>query len=185
MLGRHIALYINAWDEYDKDQTEEMMYACRCLVNEAARSGTRLQVCLASRPWTELCADDTVYLNLYEQAAHQSDIRKYLDAKLKIGRTRLSGQVQEQVLDKAGGVFLWVKLVVDMLNEDHKKGCLHRYKKWLKSSHQGLKGLYHEMLTRGGEDEEGEDRDARLFYFQWLLSGTGHAYRPKILWWGV
>lgn len=46
------------------------------------------------------------------QKGYQEDIAKYLQSELKVGQSRVAEQIQDKILARASGIFLWVVLVV-------------------------------------------------------------------------
>lgn len=113
-----ILLFIDGLDEMDgnDEKREEMLN----FISSITQSG-KLKVCLSSRPWNiyEEQFEDVPKLKL--QALTREDLRKYIFGKMqsndlfqKTCRAAAADaeQLLQNILDKAQGVFLWVKLVV-------------------------------------------------------------------------
>ncbi|CAI4215586.1 unnamed protein product [Parascedosporium putredinis] len=84
----------------------------------------------------------------------QKDIKKYIAAKLLIGESSAAREIKQKVLEKASSVFLWAKLVVDILNKEYDRGNVRRLRERLDEIPTGLSGLFKDLLTRDKENLE-------------------------------
>ncbi|KAL2203362.1 hypothetical protein CC79DRAFT_1401596 [Sarocladium strictum] len=177
LRGRPIVFFVDALDECKGEEVLDMVHVFESLIKEAASCQQVLRVCFASRPYPHIQATSVIYLELSERDEHWADIEEYVDGRLSIGKGAKAHYFRQQILDKSGGVFLWVVLVVGKLNYEYSRARQDRYSRWLKGSHGGLNDLYREMLDREDEGEaedddgQGGEEAARVVCFQWMLFG--------------
>lgn len=164
-----VICYIDALDECDDEDARKMIEHFETLGQCATKADTGFRVLLSSRHYPHIFLDRCLELNLGDQEEHESDIAEYIRCKLKIGKERLALQLQDDIRMRACGVFLWVVLVVRILNECDARGKTHLLKKRLATVPDGLSELFEEILQRGAHD-----LDETLLTFQWILS----AQRP-------
>ncbi|KAL2203365.1 hypothetical protein CC79DRAFT_1401597 [Sarocladium strictum] len=176
LRDRVVLFYVDALDECEQKDIRAMLEVFRRLVETAWKSGHEVRVCFASRPFPHYTFNHAVYLDLSEQEEHDEDIAKYIEACLNDG---IAEFIRDQVQKKAAGVFMWVVLVVDMLNENYDAGHTGRLEELVKSIPAGLYELYGHILERHPGDE-----DAMLECFRWLLFYRGDVQQDQ-LWWLV
>jgi hypothetical protein len=110
---------------------------------------------------------------------HSQHITAYVDSKLKIGHGKTAEGIRSQLQAKASGVFMWVVLVVDILNREHERGQTHRLRKRLQDLSPGLPELFRDILTR-----ESLDRNQLLLCVQWVLFAH-HPLTPEQLYFAI
>jgi hypothetical protein len=157
---------IDALDECDESQIREMV---KFLSELTASPNMRLQVCFASRHYPQITAKATVELVLEDQRQHAHDIESYLESMLHIGDTQLAQQIQLDLQEKASGVFMWVVLVVDMLNKEYDCGRIHggrikAIQERLRQIPRDLHELFRDILTRDATNTRG-----LVSCIQWVL----------------
>jgi len=112
-----LCLLIDGLDEFDGDHEE-----LATLFKLVAQS-SNLKICLSSRPWQVFQDSFCSFPNLRLQDLTYPDIYKYVKGKFKQSEafqklskkdTALEPLVQE-IVEKAAGVFLWVRIVVKSL----------------------------------------------------------------------
>ncbi|KAI1641809.1 uncharacterized protein F4817DRAFT_30278 [Daldinia loculata] len=92
------------------------------------------------------------------------DIQRYIDSTLAIDSSQSSEDIKSQILKKASGVFLWVALVIPMLNKAFDSGKTDALNKRLRELPTELSLLFHDMLMR-----DSEDCDSMLLCIQLVL----------------
>jgi hypothetical protein len=121
------------------------------------------------------CDNEDNKLSLELNARRVSDaVATYIDHRVSHlvslqGSKMLLGQIKKQLLQKSGGTFLWVALVVQDLQEHSDP---EKMLEVLRKVPQGLTSLYNRMIEQIQKREE--DRDLCLL----LLSVVTLAYRP-------
>lgn len=130
----------------------------------AVSSQTRLHVCFSSRHYPHITIERGIQLVLEGEEGHQQDISNYLNSELKAGRSKLVEKIKEEIFERASGIFLWVVLVVKILNSEFRSGRIHALRKRLDEIPDGLDELFSDILTRDGHNME-----ELILCLQWIL----------------
>ncbi|KAM0704220.1 hypothetical protein Q7P35_008453 [Cladosporium inversicolor] len=104
---------------------------------------------LSSRHYPNLRFSKSVELVLESQYGHDKDIRQYIHQRLLIDREDLKRDLAEAIRSKAYGVFLWVVLVVALVNQDDRNGNAADIYQGLDQIPTGLSDLFNELIQRG------------------------------------
>ncbi|KAI1374414.1 hypothetical protein F4677DRAFT_455428 [Hypoxylon crocopeplum] len=164
MGNTSVVCFIDALDECDEKQIRDMLSFIRSTSDQAATAGTRLHVCFASRHYPHITIGKGLDLVIEGREEHQHSIANYLDTELHIGHDQFAEQIRSNLQEKASGVFMWVVLVVDILNKEYDRGCKHGLKKRLKSIPSDLHELFQNILSRDTSNTRG-----LLLCIQWVL----------------
>ncbi|RKL09689.1 hypothetical protein BFJ70_g16644 [Fusarium oxysporum] len=172
-LGQQRLLcFVDALDECDREEVYEMVEDFQTLGKNAVSKGPSLYICFSSRHYPFMDIADGQQLILEHQPGHEHDLEAYIYSTLKPG-TGSKAQVDElrnEIRDRANGVFLWVKLVVQMLNDEYQKGGTPAIrKKRLQEIPTKLSDLFRNILRRDNEQPEN-----LLLSIEWIL----YAKRP-------
>jgi hypothetical protein len=160
-----VMCFIDALDECDEYQIRDMVTFFQRLGELTVSAGIRFQVCFSSRHYPHIRIEKGLRLVLETQEGHIQDIISYISSELKIGHSKLAEQIRAELQEKASGVFMWVVLVVDMLNKEHDEGrTTRRLQQKLKDIPSDLHKLFRNILTR-----DCRNRDELLLCIQWLL----------------
>ena len=166
---RPLMCFIDALDECEEDQIRDLVSFLEHLGRLATSSRMHFYVCLSSRHYPYISIENGVELTLEDQEDHIHDITKYLNGTLRAGRGKQSEQIKEELLQRSSGVFLWVVLVVQILNKEYDHGRIHGLRKRLREIPDGLDKLFEDILTRDRENME-----ELILCLQWIL----YAERP-------
>ncbi|KAL6690797.1 hypothetical protein J3F84DRAFT_176254 [Trichoderma pleuroticola] len=166
---RQIMCFIDALDECDISEVENMVEYFEDLGDQAAESQTKIYICFSSRHYPHIEIRNGLKLTLEDQSGHGEDLEKYVRSKLRAGNNKASQEVSAEILDRASGVFLWVVLVVDILNKEFRDGRMFAVKRRLKELPDGLSNLFKDILSR-----DNHNMDDLLLCIQWIL----YAARP-------
>ncbi|KAA8650409.1 uncharacterized protein ATNIH1004_003095 [Aspergillus tanneri] len=109
-----------------------------------------------------------IRLTLEDQPGHANDLEAYVANRLQIKDLALVEELRPQLLGKAAGAFMWVVLVVDILNKEYRRGGL-ALKKRLAEIPSDLSELFKDILRRDNENIED-----LLLCILWIL----YAERP-------
>ncbi|KAL6798332.1 Pfs, NB-ARC and ankyrin domain protein [Trichoderma sp. SZMC 28012] len=172
-----IVCFIDALDECDESQVRNMIKFFE-LVGESATTG-RFRVCFSSRHYPHISISKGLSLILEGQEGHSQDMLSYINSELKIGNSTLANQIRSKLQEKASGVFMWVVLVVNILNKEHDKGRIHVLKKRLQEIPADLHALFRDILTR-----DRQDGNELLLCIQWVLF-TKNPLRPEQLYFAM
>jgi hypothetical protein len=159
-----VMFFIDALDECEEDQIRDMISFFEQVGEQSTPRGIRFQVCFSSRHYPHITIHNNLELVLEKQEGHQHDITSYVNSKLKIGSGGESVQVRRNLLAKASGVFLWVYLVVEILNKEYDSGRIHMLLQKLEELPRDLHELFCDILTRNSDN-----RDELILCIQWIL----------------
>ncbi|KAF9891903.1 hypothetical protein FE257_002866 [Aspergillus nanangensis] len=156
--------FIDALDECRESQVRDMVSFFENIGDLCMSADVNFQVCFSSRHYPHITISKSVHLVLEGQEGHSQDITSYVNSELKIGRSKLSEQIRVDLQEKASGVFMWIVLVVDILNKEHDAGRVYALRRRLQEIPSDLHELFRDILTR---DLNG--RGELLFCIQWVL----------------
>ncbi|KAI1869884.1 uncharacterized protein JN550_005474 [Neoarthrinium moseri] len=155
-----IICLIDALDECDEDQVRDMVLFLESLVN----IHVLLHVCFASRHYPRITIQTRLSIVLEERDGHYQDITTYLSSALRIGHSKGAEDIRFKLQEKARGVFMWVVLVVGILNKDYDTGDAHKLAHRIQELPGDLHSLFRDILTRDTKNREG-----LLLCIQWIL----------------
>jgi hypothetical protein len=152
----NMALFIDALDEHSGDH-RELLNTLDGLIDRARSENFRLRLCVASRP-------ENIFQHTFGNAPGftihkmtEGDIRQFATGRIQ---PKLSSDLEpaaaahlealvEEVIAKAEGVFIWVKLVVDELIEGLCEGdSIEELRNILSVIPSELEGLYRRAIQR-------------------------------------
>jgi len=149
-LGQdHVTCYIDAMDECRHDDIEPIIQYFDDLGDSLVAKGNIFYVCLSSRHYPNLRFSKSVELVLDSQYGHDQDIQQYIHERLLIDRDDLKRDLAESIRSRAYGVFLWVVLVVTLVNQDDRNGNAAEIYQRLDQIPTGLSDLFNELIERG------------------------------------
>ncbi|KAI1091145.1 hypothetical protein F5B19DRAFT_285669 [Rostrohypoxylon terebratum] len=159
-----LVCFIDALDECDERQIRDMISFFEHLGELTTSANIEFRVCFSSRHYPHITIKKGVYLVLEGQEGHSQDIVDYLNSELKIGHSKLAEQIRDDLKEKAAGVFMWIVLVVRILNKEHDGGRIHTLRQRLRDIPGDLHELFRDILTRD-QDNKAE----LLLCIQWVL----------------
>lgn len=139
-----LTLFLDALDEFDGPKE----FICKFLRDITVPENVK--VCFSSRPWDIFVTNFGSCPGFRLQDFTQDDIRSYCLGSLQ-SVVRLAPMVEEVVLkmtERARGVFLWIKLVVQDLEAAERKGELDEMMKLLDAIPIELDEYYLEIIRR-------------------------------------
>ncbi|UKZ70786.1 uncharacterized protein TrAtP1_011755 [Trichoderma atroviride] len=169
--NRSLTCFIDALDECDELQAREVVQFLEDLGQQAVHDNIELRICFSSRHYPYIFIRKGIRLTLEDQKGHQEDVERYIQGNLRADPGPLVKEVQAQILQKSAGVFMWVVLVVDILNKEFARGRMFAVKKRLAEIPDRLSDLFKDILTRDNENMED-----LLLCLQWML----YAKRPLV-----
>jgi ankyrin repeat protein len=163
-LGRHsFTCFVDALDECDEQEVRDMVQFFEELAEETTADHIQFRVCFSSRPYPYIDIRPEVLLVLEKEAGHAEDLSRYVESRLKITSPLVLSDLKLRILDKAAGIFMWIVLVVDILNKENENGALALGKR-LEEIPSQLSDLFKSILTR---DQHQVDR--LLLCILWVL----------------
>ncbi|KAI0865933.1 hypothetical protein F4860DRAFT_500000 [Xylaria cubensis] len=121
----HLCLFLDALDEYDG----QLEFLCRFLkdLGEIQSSETKtIKVCFSSRPWETFTTAFQNTLGFSIQSFTQADIQDYCLGSMRDESAIILQELVPNIVSRANGVFLWVKLVIKDLVDATKKAQLSK-----------------------------------------------------------
>jgi nucleoside phosphorylase len=154
--------FIDALDECAEHEVRDMISFFEHVGELSVDAGIQFRVLLSSRYYPYITIKRGLELILEGQEGHIQDITNYVNSELKIGHSNHAMQIRGEIQEKASGVFMWVILVVEILNKEYNSGralqqILHRIP-------GDLHELFRDLLTR-----DGHNRNELLLCIQWVL----------------
>lgn len=118
--NRRLYCFIDALDESPEDDVREMVsfFEEMCARNRSSE----VRICFASRHYPEISIKTGLQLVLENKREHSEDISHYINAHLKIDTSPQAKEIRAEVLVKWSYIFLWVALVVPILNKGYDRG---------------------------------------------------------------
>jgi ankyrin repeat protein len=166
---RRLICFIDALDECDEDEIRDLVTFLEKLGQLATLSQIHFIVCLSSRHYPYISIKNGVELILEGQEGHVQDIARYLNSELRAGSGKQFEEIKEEILTRASGIFLWVALVVQIMNKEYDHGRIHALRRRLREIPDGLDKLFEDILTRDRENTK-----ELILCLQWIL----YAKRP-------
>jgi len=174
-----LVCFVDALDECEEEEVRDMVRFFQYLGELCVSEGIRFYVCFSSRHYPHIKLNRGLNLVLEGQEGHAEDIATYIQAELHVEETSNANELRTQLREKASGVFMWVVLVVDILNRESDNGNVHRLREKLKTIPGRLHDLFRDILTR---DENNKDR--LLLCIQWVLFAK-KPLRPEELYFAI
>ena len=169
-LGQcNIMVIIDALDECDEDEVRDMIALFEKLGEDAVSDGRTFRVLFSSRHYPHITIQRSVQMKLEDQQGHSHDIEKYLSSELNAGRGKKVEVIRQEIRDRASGVFIWVVLVVKILNKALDHGHVHDLPNKLRELPSDLSELFRSILTR-----DRQNMAEMKLCLQWIL----YANRP-------
>ncbi|WKT53744.1 Ankyrin repeat [Fusarium oxysporum f. sp. vasinfectum] len=150
---RTLICFVDALDECDEQQVKDMVETFEKLAEQCVEKGVTFQVCFSSRHYPYIDIKSGIRLTLEGQDGHNEDLKRYISKHLRIQDPSLVDELTQMMLDKAAGVFFWVALVVDILNEENRHGRI-ALRSRLQEVPSELSQLFKDILTRDQEHME-------------------------------
>lgn len=160
---RTLTCFIDALDEGDEQQIIEMVRYFEDLAEEATQRDIRLRICFSSRHYPYIDIRHGKQLTLEDQIGHADDLINYAKSHLRVKSPAPDVDLHNELLRRSRGVFLWIVLVVEILNKESRRGGFS-FKARLEQIPGDLRDLFADMLTRDQENME----DLRLC-MTWIL----------------
>jgi len=159
-----VVCFIDALDEYEERQIRDMVSFFEHVGELAVSAGIQFHVCFSSRHYPHITIRKGLSLVLEGQEGHNQDITNYLDSELKIGQSKVAQQIRTEVQEKASGIFMWVVLVIGILNKEHDSGHMYALQRRLREIPGDLHELFRDILTR-----DSLNKDELVLCIQWVL----------------
>ncbi|GFF52755.1 ankyrin repeat and protein kinase domain-containing protein 1 [Aspergillus udagawae] len=151
---RSFTCFVDALDECDEQQVINMVQYFKDMAEQSTNNGILLRICFSSQHYPYIAIRRGIRLTLEDQTGHGEDLATYVASRLQIKDPVLLEDLQTQLLRKAAGVFMWVILVVDILNKEYRHNGL-TLRKRLAELPSNLSELFKDTLRRDKENMAG------------------------------
>jgi len=144
-----LCIFIDALDEGQESDIRRMISFLEDLTTRARESGTTFRICLSSRHYPHITIKRGLSVEVERQSEHNADIARYIEIKLNVDEPEQMNSLREEINAKSAGIFLWVVLVIEVLNQVYDRGegfnamidCLRRVP-------ENLEGLFIDILVK-------------------------------------
>jgi ankyrin repeat protein len=155
-LGQdRVTCFIDALDECPEGEVRDMIEFFEELGESTAAEDIGLRVCFSSRHYPQITMMKCQSMVLDGQDGHEDDIARYVKSKLKVRGGKPAEEVRTAVQAKAKGIFMWVVLVIRILNEESDRGSNNtKLRKCLDKIPAELHELFQDILQRGIQDNK-------------------------------
>lgn len=163
-----VLLFVDGLDECDQTDAKEVAYFLRDLTIFANAAGNALDACISSRYFGSItlkeCPEISVDLN------NRDDISHYVEHQFSIAAVSEGpawDMLKTDIVNKSSGVFVWVKLIVQLLLEDREQGANSQaLRARLQEVPEELEDMFTELLTHHSSGSA-QLRTTMLHLFQW------------------
>jgi hypothetical protein len=162
--GQNITIMVDALDECDEVEVRDMTAFFEQLGEDFVSSKREFRVIFVNRHYPHITIESCIPMTLENQQGHFQDIDKYLSKKSKIRRSADAERLRQEIRAKASGIFMWIILVVKILNEESDHGQVHMLRKKLQEIPDDLHQLFQSILTR-----DSKHIDNMKLCLQWTL----------------
>jgi hypothetical protein len=171
---RRLWIYVDALDEGNEDQVRDMVtFFTSCLETP----GTKMRVFFASRHYPHIRAPNSMELDMDLENGHIRDIERYVQNKFGLRDDPLFHDIQNDIVRRSSGVFIWVVLVIQKLNKDYDRGrTVSDLKGMLSHIPNNLGQFFQEILNQSNDD----DGPSTQLCLQWLLYSERPLYREEL-----
>jgi hypothetical protein len=138
-----------------------------------------IDICFSSRHYPHITIKKGIELTLEDEIGHKEDIQLYIAAKLRLKNTKAAQTLQAEILKKSSLIFLWVVLVVDILNSEYPGKPIGKMRQRLEEIPPKLADLFEMILTRDEEDPK-----LLQICLQWILFAN-RPLKPQELYFAV
>ncbi|PKK43747.1 hypothetical protein CI102_12484, partial [Trichoderma harzianum] len=158
--SRPLLLIIDALDECSELDVQKVAEFLEDLSKNAVNSGITLNVCLSSRHFPSIRFKKYQQLVLEKEKQHDEDIIKYISSNLN----KKDEDIEEAIRKKSSGIFMWVVLVIRLLNRAHENGRVEAMKNVLDEMPNELEEMFAMLL-----DRDNSDKDETILILQCVL----------------
>ena len=117
-----LSVFIDALDEGDENDVRQLIAFLEELSLRAVTCGTLLRICLSSRHYPHISIRKGLSLIIEHQNGQRDDISRYVRLRLIGDEGHRMEELRDKVCQKSSRVFLWVVLVIPMLNKLYDRG---------------------------------------------------------------
>ncbi|KAF2025157.1 HET-domain-containing protein [Setomelanomma holmii] len=174
-----VICFIDALDECDESLVRDMVRSFEHIGALAVGHNVRFQICFSSRHYPHITINKGLSLALEEH--NSRDIFSYIQSELRIGDSHLAQCIRREVQQEASRIFMWIVLVVRILNRDYNGGRIHDPRRKLREIPDDLHDLIRSILVHDLGSHSQKEMELRL---QWVLFAR-YPLRPEELYFAI
>jgi len=159
-LSKPILILVDALDECIESDVRDVVKFLESLSIFASLAKTQLKICLSSRHYPTITMRKAVQLIVENSTDHEIAISKYINESLTVSDADIISEIRR----KANGIFLWVAIVVSMLNKAYDEGQVEAMWRTLEEVPADLEAIFYAILEK---DVSNSAETVRMF--QWVL----------------
>lgn len=160
-----LIVLIDALDEGNESDVRNMLAFFEGAQDHAYATDTPLRICFSSRHYPHITIRAGLEIVVEDQTGQKTDMMRYIRENLHGDQSPSMDELRQKVQHKSGGIFLWVVLVVPMLNIVFDRGkSLEEASKRLEDIPEELDALFVEILAKSDEDV-----DDCVSLLQWVV----------------
>ncbi|KFY22657.1 hypothetical protein V493_06435 [Pseudogymnoascus sp. VKM F-4281 (FW-2241)] len=158
--------FIDALDECKDDEVLKLVKFLESIGQTAVSSGSSLHICLSTRHYPNIPIQRGIQLTLEKQDGHDQDIMAYIDNAFRAPHSPHIARIKNELRSRSSGVFIWVVLVVELLNTAFRRGegRPDQLQRLLDSVPEELNDLFTSILKADPNSKE-----KSILCFQWLV----------------
>jgi hypothetical protein len=169
--SRPLVLLIDALDECNEGDVRDVVGLLERLSLDALQSGVTLRICLSSRHYPHISMKKVLELTVEKNEEHRRDIATYVREKL----TQPNHDIEAEIRQKADGIFMWVVIVVSLLNKAYDEGRVEAMRKVLENVPGDLEKVFNVLLSK-----DDQNKAETILMLQWVLL-TQHSLKSEEL----
>ena len=177
--GRYsVFCFVDALDEcLEEDEVRSMFDVFTQLGQLTVDGLLRFRACFSSRHYPNISLRSCLQVILEQQTGHTTDLVNYIETEISFGKSPHFETIKTEVLRQSGGIFLWVVIVVRMLQREYDRGQtqVKNMLQRLAEFPPGLDALFHDMLLR----DEGDITELQLC-IKWVLHSATPLKRNEL-----
>ncbi|KAM0513538.1 hypothetical protein ACHAPE_007802 [Trichoderma viride] len=158
--SKPLIVLVDALDECEEAHVRDVVGFLEELSIKALGVGVTLNICLSSRHYPHIGMRKHLQLVLEKTNGHNEDIVMYTRDNLAI----TDEEIEEELLEKASGVFMWAVLVIKLLNKAYDEGHVEAMHKTLHDVPRDLEHVFEALLIR-----DNPDKQETVFMLQFVL----------------
>ncbi|KAK1597607.1 uncharacterized protein LY79DRAFT_540469 [Colletotrichum navitas] len=146
---RSLTCFVDALDECSEDQVEDMVRYFEDLGDDAHENHIKLRMCFSSGHYPHIKVNNGLKMTVEDQLGRNEDLDRYVRSYLRrVDSENFTKKIQDQILKNADGVFIWVVLVLDILDKEIRDGRLFTIENRLQQIPSKLSELFKDILLR-------------------------------------
>jgi ankyrin repeat protein len=155
LQGESLIWIVDGLDECnDQQELRPAVYFLRNLAESSQHLQMSFKICLASRHHLSVHIPFSQEIVVESLEAHAKGIQTYLSDNLIVSPEAMKERLQHSIQQQSKGIFQWVILIVDLLNEKSKSGATRtQLEDTLRKIPDNLNNLFSSLCYEGASDK--------------------------------